>query len=377
LPKVATAAIILLAGVLGCHPRPSRVAFGIGLARNARDAVRLAAREINADGGLGGVPLDLVGLDGKPQDDFDPVSVLAVADRFISDSDVVAVVGHSDSASTLTAAGSYNRSGVPQIVTIATNSAITNIGVWTYRLCLSDSVQGPALAEYAVNEWHKRRIGVFFVNDDYGRELAYRFERRARDLGAEIVASVMHRNRLQEDDKSTIRAAVFRLTVGPPPDLVALFQRVAAAEWTVRVIREAGLATDLLGGDDLAQYSLPAIGPELTDGIRVSQFVRLDYGQARTDRFVQAFRRSTGRDPDFGQVLAYDAVYLLRDAVLGGGYSRAGVKGYLDRLIRDRVPVRGVGGTFILGTDHDARRSFYVSELRNGRFNILTALSVH
>lgn len=376
LPIVAAA--ILVAVVTGCHRRPSRVAFGIGLSANGHEAVRLAAREINADGGIGGVPLDLVGSDaGGVQNQFDPASVLAAADRFIADGEVVAVIGHSDSASTLTAAASYNRNGLPQVVTIATNPAITNIGVWTYRLCLSDATQGPALAEYAVGDWHKRRIAVFFVNDDYGRGLAHRFEQRARELGAEIVASVMHRNVLQEDDKSTIRGAVSRLKLGAPPDLVALFQRVTSAEWTVRAIREAGLSVDVLGGDDLAQYSLPSIGQALTNGIRVSQFFYLDRTQARTRRFAQAFRRATGSDPDYGQVFAYDAVYLLRDAVLGGGYSRAGVKDYLDRLIRDRVPVRGVGGTFTLGADHDARRPFYVSEIRNGQFNILKALPVH
>ncbi len=375
LPIVTAVAIALLA--LGCHPRPSRVVFGIGMTSDAHDAVKLAAREINAGGGIGGVPLELDGLDFTGiQNQFDPVAVLAVADRFIANKDLLAVIGHSDSASTLSAAASYNTNGVPQIVTIATNPAITGIGVWTYRLCLSDAAQGPALAEYAVNDWHKRRIAVFFVNDDYGRGLAHLFERRARDLGAEIVASVMHRNALAEDDRQMIQSALARLKHGPLPDLVVLFQRVAAAEWTVRAIREAGLAVDLLGGDNLAQYSLPAVGRELTDGIRVSQFLNLDRSEPRAEQFARAFHQLTGSDPDYSQAFAYDAVYLLRDAVLQGGYSRAGVKTYLDRLIQDRVPVRGVGGTFTLGPDHDARRPLYVSEIRNGHFDILKALPV-
>ena len=375
-PSLVTAvAIVLLA--LACHPRPSRVVFGIGMSANTHNAVQLAAREINAEGGIGGAPLELVGLDFNGlQNPFDPVTVLAAADRFIANKDLLAVIGHSDSASTLSAAASYNKHGVPQIVTIATNPAITSVGVWTYRLCLSDAAQGPALAEYAVQDWHKRRIAVFYVNDDYGRGLDHLFERRVRELGGEIVASVMHRNTLVDDDKTLIQLTLTGMKRGTSPDLIVLFQRVAAAEWTVRAIRHAALAVDILGGDNLAQYSLAALGPELTTGIRVSQFFNLDLSDARTERFARAFRQLAGSDPDYTQAFAYDAVYLLRDAVLHGGQSRVGVKGYLDRLIQGQVPTRGVGGTFTLGADHDARRPLYVSEIRNGQFAILKALPV-
>ena len=71
------------------------------------------------------------------------------------------------------------------------------------------------------------------------------------------------------------------------------------------------------------------------------------------------------------------AVYLVRDAILHGGYSREGVKVYLDRLIRERIPFQGVAGSFTLGPDHDARRSFYIAEIRAGRFQVIKALPVH
>jgi len=137
-----------------------------------------------------------------------PATLLDWTERFNQTKNLVAIIGRSDSASTLSAAASYNRAGIPQLVTIATNPAITNIGVWTYRLCLSNTAQGPALAEYVVKDWKKRRIAIVFVNDDYGRRLAQLFEKRVRELGAEIVGSVMHRDVLDLDDcrADTLRA---------------------------------------------------------------------------------------------------------------------------------------------------------------------------
>ena len=372
-------ALMLLLGLLAaaCHGRPGRVVFGIGMSSNTHDAVTLAATEINAQGGVGGVPLELVGSEEwARQDQFDPVVTLAWANRFIANKDLLGVIGHSDSASTLSAAALYNRSGLPHLVTIATNPAITNIGPWTYRLCLSDAAQGPALAEYAVNDWKKRRIAIFFVNDDYGRGLAQRFETRAHELGAEIVTSVMHRNALQDDDKVMIRSALGRLKAGPPADLVALFQRVDAAEWTLQAIHDAGLDVDKLGGDTLAQYRFAAFSPPLTEGVRVSQFFSLDPANPRAVQFAKAFRAIAGSEPDYAQAFAYDAVYLLRDAVLRGGYTRAGVRTYLDGLVTKAATIQGVGGPFTLGSDHDARRPLYIAEIRNQTFRVLQAVPV-
>jgi branched-chain amino acid transport system substrate-binding protein len=375
--SMLAAAFVVGLAMAACNSRPSRVVVGIGLNAAYHSAVTLAAREINARGGIGGVPLEFVGLewDGSVYAEG-PAALLKWTERFNKTRDLVAIIGHSDSASTLSAAASYNRVGIPQLVTIATNPAITNIGVWTYRLCLSDAAQGPALAEYAVNDWKKRRIAIIFVNDDYGRGLAQLFEKRVRELGAEIVGSVMHRDALDLDDREMIRSVLGNLKKGTPPDLIALFQRAATATWTLEAIRDAGIVVDKLGGDSLSEPAFSESRPELTEGIRVSLFLRPEPDNRRALTFARDFRAITGRDPGYGETFAYDAVYLLRDAVLGGGYSRAGVKAYLDRLIRDRTQVRGVGGSFTLGSDHDARRPFYVAEIRDGKFRALKTLSV-
>jgi branched-chain amino acid transport system substrate-binding protein len=361
----------------GCQPRPARVSLGVAMTSNTHAAAILAAREINASGGIGGARLDLVGLDWPAlQSPFDPAATLDVAHQFAAEGTLLAVVGHSDSATTLAAAAVYNRLHVPQIVTIATNPAITGIGEWTYRLCLSDAAQGPALAEYAVHEWKKRRIAIFYVDDAYGRGLAQRFEERARALGAVIVGSVMHRNHIQPDDEETIRLAIARLKRESPPDLIALFQRVAAAQWTLQAIRESGLTVDTIGGDNLAQNILATADPTLTDRLVVSQFLDLASGGARAASFARNYRASTGEDPDYSQAFAYDAVYLFRDAVREGGYTRAGVKAFLDRLIQERRPVHGAGGTFTFNADHDAQRRLYIADVRGSRFHVIKSLPV-
>jgi branched-chain amino acid transport system substrate-binding protein len=368
--------LVLLLQPLACSRKPRRIVIGVALTESYHPAVQLAVKEINASGGISGVPVELVGLDWKVVSHFNSEDVLRWAARFSEEKDLITVIGHSDSTSTLSAAAFYNQHKVPQIVTIATNPAITNIGDWTYRLCLSDAAQGPALAEYAVKDWGKRRIAVFYVNDDYGRGLAQLFEKRVGELGAEIVSSVMHRNSLEKTDEALIRSSLADLKKKGEPNLVVLFQRTGAAQFTLKAIREAGLGSSILAGDSISPASFARANVELMQGVRVSQFFQPRSDDARTTQFLKHFREFAGRDADYGEAFAYDAVYLVRDAALRGGPSREGVKSYLDRLIREKTQETGVAGTYVLGPDHDARRSLYIVDVRNGVQTFLKTLRV-
>lgn len=345
-----------------CNSKPRSVVIGIALTSSNHPAVELAAKEINESGGIAGVPVELMGLDWKVTSDFDAADIIKWANAFARTENLVAVIGHSDSASTLSAAAIYNQQKVPQIVTIATNPEITNIGSWTYRLCLSDSTQGVALAQYAVTDWGKKSFAIFYVNDAYGRGLAGVFEKELRRLGGTVLSSRMHRNTLQPDDKEMIRQSLHVLRAGSGPDLFVLFQRLDAANWTMKAILEAGFHADILGGDNLGRPGLIRPDGNLREKLRVSQFYFPSPDDGRAMMFANSYQEYTGSYPDYGDAFAYDAVYLVRDALLKSGVSREGVKSYLDDLINQKTVVNGVGGAYALGPDHDARRTMYIVE---------------
>lgn len=369
--------LVSVALSMACDRKPKRIAIGVALSASYHPAVELAIKEINARGGIDGVPVELRGMDWIVTSQFEAKEILKHASEFSEDKDLIAVIGHSDSASTLSAAAFYNQQRIPQIVTIATNPAITNIGTWTYRLCLSDAAQGPALAEYAVNDWNKRRVALFYVNDDYGRGVAELFEKRVNELGGQILSSVMHRNLLAKDDKELIRSTLASFKQGQEPDLIVLFQRLEAAQWTLETIRDLKLKSSILGGDSLSPADFSAAHAELTEGMRVSQFFVPDLNDLRTRQFLKDFQDLAGRAPDYGNAFAYDAVYLVCEAAAKGGPTREGVKAYLDKLIQDQIPGHGVVGTFVMGSNHDAKRALHIVETRNGTQVFLKTLQIN
>ena len=75
-------------------------------------AVRLALREANAAGGVGGYSVELVAFD----DGADPVKAVEEARKVVADPDVVAVLGHFRGDTTRAAVEVYAEAGVPLVV---------------------------------------------------------------------------------------------------------------------------------------------------------------------------------------------------------------------------------------------------------------------
>jgi ABC-type branched-subunit amino acid transport system substrate-binding protein len=80
-------------------------------------AVRLAAREANANGGIAGYSVELLALD----DSGDPEMAVAQARKVAADPQVVGVVGHWLDSTTLAAASNYEAENIPLLATASSS----------------------------------------------------------------------------------------------------------------------------------------------------------------------------------------------------------------------------------------------------------------
>ncbi|MBL8045521.1 MAG: ABC transporter substrate-binding protein [Anaerolineales bacterium] len=95
-------------------------------------AVRLAVREINAAGGVGGYSVELVALD----DSGDEQMALEQARKLATDASVIAVIGHWRENTTLAAAPEYERAGIPLIAPSANAQLPTStFKLWNPSSC--------------------------------------------------------------------------------------------------------------------------------------------------------------------------------------------------------------------------------------------------
>jgi len=347
LPRVLPALLIVTACSTGSTP------VRIGLAGPFSDSVgapmlraaELAVQQINASGGAGGHPIELLARD----DHGNPDSAIAVATELVR-TGVVAVVGDVYSGTTLAAAPVYNSARVIQISPSSSSPLVSRAGPWTFRTCPSDLQHGAALARFAAEQLGLHRATVLYLNDEYGRGLRQTFSLEFSRLGG-VVEEV--------DPYLGSRPAVGpyldRLALRGTSDFIFLGGYRAEAEETLRAARARGVRLPLVGGDGLE--GLERAGP-LAEGSYVSSGYLAGIDTPKNREFVRAYRLKHPEAPLPNQPAAatYDIMYLLQSAIAKAGTDRARLRDTISAIGGSAPPFEGVTGAIAFDENGDVPR---------------------
>ncbi|HET7463434.1 MAG TPA: branched-chain amino acid ABC transporter substrate-binding protein [Longimicrobium sp.] len=338
---------------------PLREEYGVATLQGAQ----LAAKEINANGGIGGRQLILLTRD----DGNDKEKAIAIAAELVKDPKVVALAGPVNSGTTIASAPIYNgqagsvKGALPQLATTATSPDVSRLGDWTYRIASSDSANAVVLASTA--RQMAPRVAVMYTNDDYGRGLAGAF-RDALVKGGGQVAEYDPFSDSTADFSPYLRRMQMR---GVPLVFVAGLDAAAAA--IIRQARGMGLQARFIGGDGL----VPLVGKGPTyEGTMVGLLYHRDASE-RARAFAEAYRAAYGADPDPFAAAAYDAVMLLGTAARANGPTREGIQRYLHTLGQSggAPPFQGATGDIKFDAHGDPlNKDFAVGVITNGTIQL-------
>jgi branched-chain amino acid transport system substrate-binding protein len=355
---VALLATLLLAACGGQQEEPKPIVFGLAgpfrteYGTSMQEGAELARRDINQAGGIRNRLLEFrVGDDAA-----DPDSAMRVAESFYRDPEVVAVVGHVNSGTTVQAAGTYDR-GLPAVATSATSPEVSRLSDWVFRVAPSDSDNSVQLARFA------HRLGlpsaILFQNEDYGRGLADGFLAAMQEAGGRVLESDPYLPQTQDLtpylERMKARGVKLVFIAGLQDDAARIIHQA----------HEVGLEARFLGGDGLE--GLVRKGPEF-DGTMVELLFHPDASPA-AGQFADRFRAVYHREPDSYAALGYDATRLLAIAAAEAGPSRAAIRAYLARVGREggKPPYEGVTGTIRFDRNGDpVKKEFRVGSLRAG-----------
>src|SRR5216117_3434609 len=150
-----------------------------------RHAAELAVKEVNARGGIRGRELSLRVLDDSGR----PEVAIRIAQQLAQDPAVVGVIGHLTSSASLAAGRVYGeaRRPIAMISPSASSPDLSGVNPYVFRICPSDLSHGAQLARFARQTLGARRVGVIYIDDDYGRGLRLSFAAEFRRLGGEVV----------------------------------------------------------------------------------------------------------------------------------------------------------------------------------------------
>ncbi|MET0553733.1 MAG: ABC transporter substrate-binding protein [Vicinamibacteria bacterium] len=331
------------------------------------EGLQMAVDEANAAGGVNGRPLRIARYDDEETIDRSRV----VAQEIAADPEVVAVIGHLQSYTTVEAATVYDQAGLVLVAPTATDPELTSRGYRrVFRATFTDSSVGRQLAEFVAARQLKR-VAVCYIRNNYGRNVANEFESRALQLGLSIVARSSYDSSAQASERTFQQTLLEWKPI--ELDAIVIAGEVPAAAILVSEARKAGIQALIIGGDAMSSPGLMAVAGQAAEGVMVASFFHAQEPRPEIPEFTAAFTKKYGVPPDAGSALGYDCVRLLVHAMRRAG---SAVPDDVAREVHALTGWKGVTGTFSFDERGDIPgKSVVMSTVRDGAFTYLTTLT--
>jgi branched-chain amino acid transport system substrate-binding protein len=274
-----------------------------------------------------------------------------VASRFLADPDIIGVIGHLESGTSVAAAPIYDQ-GLAAISSTATSPALSGISPWVFRVISSDSMNGRDIAAHA-RKAGLQRAAVLYENNVYGRDLAQAFLAAypGRPVGVDPIAG--------DGSKVEPFISYYRQV---QPDLVFVAGTEPSGRALLREAMRQGFRTQWIAGDGWPGVAADTAAAE---GALIATPVRLDQDDAGR-RFASSFKARYGVTPDANAAMAYDAAMLLVKAIETVGPDRARIREWMAKVKGDGA-FHGVTGEIRFRPDGDPDRSgFVMTRVQNG-----------
>jgi len=333
-------AVMLLSMMTGCGKSGKTIKVGAigpetgGSSNGGIDELRgkqMAIDEFNAAGGYNGMMIELVSED----DASEPSQSATAVTKMITQDKVVAILGAHNSSCTLADMEVITKYGVPMITPGSTAVAVTSSGnEWITRACPMDNLQAGALVNYIDETQDYSKIGVIYVNDDVGISGSKAITEAANAKGIEVLTESFG---VEDTDMtaqvSSLKAAgveaLFLWCQYTPGALI--MKQARGMDWDVPFYSYTGT---------IHQDTF-----ELSDGAYVGTINSVPFIPTSDDPqvvdFVKRYNEKYNEDPSQNSARAYDATWILLNAISKAGYEDAAK---LRDAIRNTVDYDGLQG---------------------------------
>ena len=325
-----------------------------------RDGIQMAVDEINADGGINGKKIKLVIKDNKSE-----AAEVSAMSELLATEGAVAILGPATTGATAQAFAVASNTKVPTISASATGDSVTldkdgNTLPYGFITCFTDSYQGGAIAEFAIEKGYNRVL-VFHDTNDYGKGLLNAFEKSYK---GEIVST----EGFNTDDKDF--SSIITKNADQDYDAVVILGYYEASGQLVKQLRKGGNDKPILGPDgfDDSRF-IDLVGADDLNNVYFTTHFTTVGDDEVVQKFIADFaEKYDGATPGAFHALGYDEAYFVADAIKrvmddGKDVTPENVKEALENTESFSM----VTGTFSMGKDHQAKKSIKVVELQNGK----------
>lgn len=320
-------------------------------------AVKMAVEEINAAGGINGAMVELVTYDNA----YDTAKAVENATKLATEDGVVAMIGSATSGPTLAIGPVAKEYEVLTFTPSGTNSLVTMDGdavnPWVFRSCFIDPFQGQVIANFAANDLGATSAAIMGSDSsDYAKELAAVF---TENFTGTVVGTQYY-----TDADTDFSAQLTALQAAGEFDVLFVADYAERAGLIIGQARAMGIDVAIVGPDGFESPDLNGLagGAENVNDVYFSTHFSTLSTDAKVQDFIAAYTTYAGEAPSALSALAYDAAYMLFEAISVAGNDPVAVRDALEQVSN----FAGVSGTISFNEFHNAVKSAVVVELQNG-----------
>lgn len=327
------------------------------------NGITMAVEEINAKGGINGKKIKLINYDNKSDND----ETLAVVNRLITQDKVLALLGEATSGRSKIGAQIAQQNKIPMLSTSATNPDVTKVGNYIFRACFIDPFQGMVMAKFMTQNLKLKKAAILRdIKSDYSVGLADNFTEKLKAAGGEIVADVSY----QEGDidfKSQLTSIK-----GKNPEVIFVPGYYNEVALIAKQVKELGMTQVMLGGDGWASPKLHELAKAAIDGSYFSNHYSTESKDPKTVSFIKDYKAKYKETPDAMAALAYDATYMMAQAI---EHSKTLTSENIREELSKIKDFHGATGQTMMNENRDAVKSATVVQVQGEDFKYVTEVA--
>lgn len=334
------------------------------------NATKLIEEKINSDGGINGIPLNIVMAD----DESTQEKATQEANRLINDEEVIVLLGSSGSGESLAIKGIAMQQEVPMISAAASTHIVEPVedSKWVFKTPQSDRLAVERVYIY-MNEQGINKIGTIIDSNAFGTSGLEQMEALADEYNIEIVAKESYNTKDPDMSaqltkiNSAEAQAILVWGTNPGPAVIA------------KNTRALGIDLPIIGSHGIANQNFITLAEDAAEGVVIPTGKLLFPSQISSDdvqydvisSFYKDYTDKYDSEPtNFGSY-GYDNLMLVIDALKSGATDRESIRNFLENDVTDWVGTTGVFN--YTDKDHNGLTadSLVMAVVKDGEWNLL------
>lgn len=337
---------------------------GASAGTNFRNGVELAAKEINAAGGILGRKLETVTFDTQSN----PGVAKAMAQK-AADQEVFAIFGPVFSGSIMVSMAESRRAAIPNFVGGEAANITAQGNPYVFRTSFTQSTAMPKVARFISGPAQVRQLAVIYANNDFGKGGLDAIKKALAGSATRVVAEIS-----TESGQVDFSAPVLRLKQAQA-DAVFVYTNEEESARALRELRKQGWNKPIVGESTLTGQKVIELAGEAANGAVAHVGLTVDAPNPLVKEYKAKFEREYKYVSDHNGLKGYTGLYILKAAAeKAGKLDRQAVAQALKNLSISARQHPGVLMDVSFDDKGDLDRESFLVEVRGGRQEVVTTL---